>query len=289
MKRIFLFIILTCFTYSLFAIDGRAIRSNWECMASEYNCVALDQNNSIHFTVSLMFQPNQYSSIDRLYLKTTIDNQTSLRSISIEEINNGTIENKIISYDQNGVPQFADVVVLQYPFAVNMAANATSFSYDFSLVSSNDIPFPIAAYPNLMAMIKTEAYWPDYTVDEELEITESGIKAICPRGCILPEYSQSPAVKKDLSESSHSNVTIHPNPFSDQISITFENNVAESTTFFEILDLQGKMVMQVIKNEVTVGRNTEELVLEDLAAGVYFCRISSADGVKTIKLVKQRE
>jgi hypothetical protein len=75
-----------------------------------------------------------------------------------------------------------------------------------------------------------------------------------------------------------SNFTVYPNPSSDVISIANNNNVTINS--IEVSDMNGR----IIKN---VDANTTTFSVRELNAGVYFLKVTTADGVGTTKFVKQ--
>jgi hypothetical protein len=75
-----------------------------------------------------------------------------------------------------------------------------------------------------------------------------------------------------------SNFTVYPNPSSDVISISNNNNI--TLNFIEVSDINGR----IIKN---VDVNTTSFSVRELNAGVYFLKITTSNGVGTTKFVKQ--
>jgi hypothetical protein len=75
-----------------------------------------------------------------------------------------------------------------------------------------------------------------------------------------------------------SNFTVYPNPSSDVISISNNNNITLNS--IEVSDINGR----IIKN---VDVNTTSFSVRELNAGVYFLKITTLNGVGTTKFVKQ--
>ncbi|MFT7352134.1 MAG: hypothetical protein ACI9XR_001904, partial [Flavobacterium sp.] len=75
-----------------------------------------------------------------------------------------------------------------------------------------------------------------------------------------------------------SNFTIYPNPSSDVISISNNNSVAINS--IEVSDINGRIIKNVEVNSTTFS-------VRELNAGVYFLKVTTADGVGTTKFIKQ--
>jgi hypothetical protein len=74
-----------------------------------------------------------------------------------------------------------------------------------------------------------------------------------------------------------SNFTIYPNPSSDVISLSNNNSVVINS--IEVSDINGRMVKSVDANSTTFS-------VRELNAGVYFLKVTTADGVGTTKFIK---
>lgn len=75
-----------------------------------------------------------------------------------------------------------------------------------------------------------------------------------------------------------SNFTIYPNPSSEVISIS--NNNAVAINSIEVSDINGRIVKNIDANSTTFS-------VRELNAGVYFLKVTTADGVGTTKFIKQ--
>lgn len=76
-----------------------------------------------------------------------------------------------------------------------------------------------------------------------------------------------------------SEFTVYPNPSTDKWNIKTNG---QDITSVQVFDMLGKSVMSLTPN-----RNAIEVDATDLPAGLYFARVSSENGTKSIKLIKQ--
>ena len=84
------------------------------------------------------------------------------------------------------------------------------------------------------------------------------------------------------------NQFVYPNPFVDQLKLELESG-EHMQLQFQIIDETGRLIRQFGKQTVIAGKNQFAFDLGELAAGAYFLRIYSTDGLfwSTIPLVKQ--
>jgi hypothetical protein len=75
-----------------------------------------------------------------------------------------------------------------------------------------------------------------------------------------------------------SNFTIYPNPSFDVIYISNNNSVAINS--IEVSDINGRIIKNVEANSTTFS-------VRELNTGVYFLKVTTADGVGTTKFIKQ--
>ena len=76
----------------------------------------------------------------------------------------------------------------------------------------------------------------------------------------------------------------YPNPFNPDATIAY-SLVNEGETDIRIFDLQGKLVEVLYQGYQTAGSHKLLFRAEDLAAGVYICRLQSAELIRTKKLI----
>ncbi len=81
---------------------------------------------------------------------------------------------------------------------------------------------------------------------------------------------------------------IFPNPFTDQVILELESN-ENLQLEFQVLDETGRLIHQFSKQKLIAGKNQFSFDFNDLAAGAYFFRIHSVDGIywSTLPLIKQ--
>lgn len=79
-------------------------------------------------------------------------------------------------------------------------------------------------------------------------------------------------------------VKISPNPFTDNIQVSFDLEVATEVRF-DLMDVTGKLIKTEIRNSTT-GFQTYDLGFGQIPNGTYFLRISAEGGVAISKLVK---
>ena len=88
---------------------------------------------------------------------------------------------------------------------------------------------------------------------------------------------------KEYDESN--SILVYPNPVDDKLAIEF--SVEESAHFtINLTNSFGKEVEHIFSNYLTQGLNHLEYDLSRLAAGIYFLRVESNGGVRTIRIVK---
>jgi len=69
--------------------------------------------------------------------------------------------------------------------------------------------------------------------------------------------------------------TIYPNPVKELLSI----RTSESIKKVQILDTSGRIMENAL--------NSNSLQVADLKAGVYFLRVETYNGIKTVKFIKE--
>lgn len=89
---------------------------------------------------------------------------------------------------------------------------------------------------------------------------------------------------KDLESKAKSNVSLYPNPVTDELKIIYESNTTRVWTL-EILDMQGR----VLHKDVFLsqgGINHAAIPVSQLGKGLYLCRLQYDDKSETIKFIK---
>ena len=73
---------------------------------------------------------------------------------------------------------------------------------------------------------------------------------------------------------------IFPNPASDQVTLTSENDLS---SMYVILNIHGRAV----KNGILKGQSQDQIIISDLDPGIYTIRITGPDFVETLNFLKQ--
>ncbi|MEP6927136.1 MAG: T9SS type A sorting domain-containing protein [Ginsengibacter sp.] len=81
---------------------------------------------------------------------------------------------------------------------------------------------------------------------------------------------------------SNPDISVYPNPFSNQVTISYKNASDISGKTVKIYDVTGKLfVVQILKSQKT------SIVLNNLPNGIYFLKIEGGNKPKVFKLIKQ--
>jgi hypothetical protein len=77
---------------------------------------------------------------------------------------------------------------------------------------------------------------------------------------------------------------MYPNPTQNEVNLNF--SITEETEMvINIVDLTGKVLKQIDNNLFNTGTHQIQFSTTDLANGMYFVRMESEKGTKTIRLV----
>ena len=76
-----------------------------------------------------------------------------------------------------------------------------------------------------------------------------------------------------------------PNPFSDLTTVVFNSENTNSVSI-EVFDVLGRTIRSFDVNDVVIGVNRFSLDLSEQSEGIYFCKISTGNMNRTIKLIK---
>lgn len=87
------------------------------------------------------------------------------------------------------------------------------------------------------------------------------------------------------SKSFEADVLVYPNPVADFGTIAFELESSSNVTV-QIYNLSGKMVQEIIKQELNEGANTISINTFDLSKGTYIVKLTADNLSKTTKFVK---
>jgi len=106
------------------------------------------------------------------------------------------------------------------------------------------------------------------------------IKATSPYGCMSSANVEVTIIGcvNDVDEIQNAKLSIHPNPFNDQIKIALDNNQSSEIT---ISDITGKVVFNQISIEKLI-----QLDMSNLSSGQYIVTVKSESAIITRKIVK---
>ena len=79
----------------------------------------------------------------------------------------------------------------------------------------------------------------------------------------------------------------HPNPFSDELQLSFTLPIAQAYTL-AVYDAQGRLVQQLATSQAEAGQSQQLAVpTQAYATGLYLVRLTTATGTQQLKLIKQ--
>ncbi|MCW3072090.1 MAG: hypothetical protein JWO44_1980 [Bacteroidetes bacterium] len=82
------------------------------------------------------------------------------------------------------------------------------------------------------------------------------------------------------------NLTVYPNPATNQISVEF-TLIDNKHTFIEVKNVLGQTVKKIDGSSISNGVNRTEINVNELPNGLYFIQLKNGDKVSSIKVVKQ--
>lgn len=100
-------------------------------------------------------------------------------------------------------------------------------------------------------------------------------------GCTQLTLRNDASIKHEFSN----NITIQPNPFSEQCNIVFDL-MEDKPVSISVTDIMGKKITTLVNNEHKVaGKQQVNFDGSDLPAGVYYCTVQTGDKIETQKMV----
>ena len=83
-----------------------------------------------------------------------------------------------------------------------------------------------------------------------------------------------------------SNVSIYPNPFSDQVKIELDL-ISDERVQIDVFDLQGKLIKNIMDRKgVQQGHHVFDIEASELNSGLYFIKVQAGDFIETKKITK---
>jgi len=104
-------------------------------------------------------------------------------------------------------------------------------------------------------------------------------KSICNPDNELADYLKISNVENSIS------ANVYPNPFHNQLTIQYNAEVKEDM-IIEIIDLNGKVLLSNTSKDDQVKNAEQQINTNELAPGIYYCRISNNYSSSFTKLVK---
>lgn len=103
---------------------------------------------------------------------------------------------------------------------------------------------------------------------------------------VLATFSTPSLRLSNVSSSLNTSTTaIFPNPFNKEINITI-NLSSTSDVTIELFDLQGKLIENTVKTDISEGENTFNYIPNTKETGVYMLRIITNDEVINTRIIK---
>ncbi|MFN0202337.1 MAG: T9SS type A sorting domain-containing protein [Bacteroidia bacterium] len=173
----------------------------------------------------------------------------------------------IIYLCYNGQPSASQLLT------VNVASGSPVYSWHQSGVAN-----PISSDITYLA-----------TIDNVKTSKGFSVKAYYPNGCLRTSVGRvvrkDPACREEMPLSPSFSMKVYPNPVSDKLSISLENEKEETATL-TLMNPLGQIVWQ--KNmRLQIGSQEETIDLSDFAKGIYFLDLQTTTQQKTIKVVKE--
>ncbi|MFN5886325.1 MAG: T9SS type A sorting domain-containing protein, partial [Bacteroidota bacterium] len=80
------------------------------------------------------------------------------------------------------------------------------------------------------------------------------------------------------------NMTLFPNPTDNEVNLLF-NTTAQTSLVVTVIDLTGKILKHVENAQFLAGNHVISFNTTELASGMYFVRMETENGIKTMRLV----
>jgi PKD repeat protein len=80
------------------------------------------------------------------------------------------------------------------------------------------------------------------------------------------------------------NITLFPNPTNNEVNLLF-NAIEQTSLVITVVDLTGKVLKQVENGQFLAGNHQISFNTNELASGMYFVRMETENGIKTMRLV----
>ncbi len=78
--------------------------------------------------------------------------------------------------------------------------------------------------------------------------------------------------------------SVYPNPFNPETTISYSLTNSSYVTL-KIYNIKGELVETLLAGNVIAGKHSYEWKPENVASGVYFCKLSNGDKISTQKVI----
>lgn len=279
---------LCLLSFSAKANHGKIVKSNWPsqymgemgtpCLLPPSTlrpCIEKDNNGRIQIGLSYEISKDYDNTpIPPIYLRYTVANQVGIVAQSAMTE---------VSSSLNNYRKFKITVT------INLNQVDDGFHYLFEVVMQRPNgtyrPYPVDHYPDLF---KEDIYpivlnnWNNYKEICQREVSLPTDDP-CPNDPTFNICDRNPSLPgcRGLRNIDFT-VKAYPNPFTNQFYIT--NDTEENGTI-EIFNIQGKLIYRE-ENITFVKDSPKKIDTSNFLAGMYYCKIKTTTGSKTIQLVK---
>lgn len=170
------------------------------------------------------------------------------------------------------------------PYSYQWWVSTDGFGYVYAGTGST-LYYTMPSSSNLYVRVNSSDSGADSDIDYHT-ISNSGNQCIknCPPeldpNLRIAEDDQHDDFDKQLS------ISIYPNPTRDFLTLALSNNGDTTSADIEVLDLQGKMIINWNAYHLNTGYNELELNLSALDEGVYLLRMLLGERTKTLRISK---
>lgn len=165
------------------------------------------------------------------------------------------------------------------------AISATGYSFavtsgSASIVSSSDNCFLVVPGTGLSTISVDGDFGPN-------DDCEGAVDAITLNGVDCGARSAA-ASSAGIRHSANTQATaVYPNPFTDAFTVSFTNAVAGEVSI-QVVDMYGKSLSILNNQRMEAGTFNYSFDASTLAAGTYLCRIQTANGQETVRIIKSK-
>jgi Secretion system C-terminal sorting domain len=294
---IFLYLLLLC--PFLIKATERPVHNNWAnkmgMSPDGTMCVELGKEKMIYLNFHIAVAVNEIDKYPPMRIKYTYE--TSQKTVN--GMSDYVDQSMFHPYtSEEGVMMYKALVPVYFDCADECAmSGATSEFFNFKLTYNAVMPVDGNADSyEPYAFSKFPALWPsdlfDLPKDDKELLTDT--KHICcpsnPEGLMKDDgkmmtADNSSKIVSSLTSRNESNLTATPNPFSNDITISY-NAIKSSTSSITCYDVQGRLVKTIDITATHDGVQSYSMDLSACRAGLYFVRLSNGREVQVVKVMK---